>query len=262
MEGVQPGGTVISEVLRRAWNRLIRKQWLILYPLALAVIDALAFLALYAAGGGRIGWSPFFVANFERRQYVREHVIAHFSFEPALAIAVVSGLAVCVFAAMIRAPFFRAVAGPFYPLAPRRWKEAGTLLLFYTGWNLVLWVVPLTTSSTGLVAQLVPALTWIIGILVVFADYVIVYEDLTLVEALRRSLRLLKHRWPTVVLIVIAFQLLYTGIYSLYSMFYRDHANVFVLTPISQMLVEAFVGLLADLILIFLYEDIRRRSPA
>lgn len=126
----------------------------------------------------------------------------------------------------------------------------------------MLWVVPLTTSSTGLVAQLVPALTWIIGILVVFADYVIVYEDLTLVEALRRSLRLLKHRWPTVVLIVIAFQLLYTGIYSLYSMFYRDHANVFVLTPISQMLVEAFVGLLADLILIFLYEDIRRRSPA
>ena len=127
MEEVRLGGTTISEVLRHAWSRLIRKQRLILYPLTLAVIDTLAFLALYAAAGGRIRWSPYFTANFERLQYVREHVIENLSLGFVLAIAVVAGLAVCVFAAMIRAPFFRAVAASL-PLAPRGWREAGTLL--------------------------------------------------------------------------------------------------------------------------------------
>jgi hypothetical protein len=111
-------------------------------------------------------------------------------------------------------------------------------------------------------AQLVAAVTWVIGILVVFADYVIVYEDRSLPAALRRSLRLLRHSWPAVIIIFIIVQLVYVGIYSLYGLYYRDNVDVFVLLPISQMLVEAFVALLADLVLIFLYEDVRRRSPA
>lgn len=262
IERVRPGGDTISEVLRHAWNRLIRKQWLILYPLALAVINTLAFLALYASDGGRIRWSSFFTANFERWEYVREHVIEGFSLGPSLAIAVVAGLAVCVFAAMIRAPFFRAVAGPFYPLAPRGWREAGTLLLFYLLWNVVLWVVPMTGPTDGLPAQLLPALTWVIGILVVFADYVVVYEDLGLLKALRRSLRLLRHSWPVVIFVFVVVQLIYIGVYSLYGLYYRGNVEVFILLPISQMLVESFIALLADLILIFLYEDVRRRSPA
>jgi len=244
------------------WSRLIRKQWLILYPLTLAVINTLAFLALYAAGGGRIRWNSFFTANFERWAYVREHVIDDFSFEPTLAIAVLAGLAVCVFAAMIRAPFFRAVAGPLYPVAPRGWREAGTLLLFYIFWNLVLWVLPMAGPTDGLAAQALPAFTWVVGILVVFADYVIVYEELDLLKALRRSLRLLRYSWPVVVIIFVVVQLIYVSIYSLYGLYYRDNADVFILLPISQMLVEAFVALLADLVLIFLYEDVRRRSPA
>ena len=244
------------------WSRLIRKQWLILYPLALTVVDTLAFLALYAAGGGRIRSSSFFTANFDRWQYVREHFVGGFSLEPALAVAIFAGLAVCAFAAMIRAPFFRAVAGPVYPLAPRGWKEAGTLFLFYLVWNLVVWVLPMAAPTDGPLGRLVLAFTWAIGILVVFADYVIVYEELNLFKALRRSLRLLRHSWPVVIIIFLVVQLVYLGVYSLYGLYYNDNVEVFILLPISQMLVESFIALLADLVLIFLYEDVRRRSPA
>jgi hypothetical protein len=259
---VRPGGPTIAEVLRHVWSRLIRKQWLFLYPLALAVVDSLAFLAVYAAGGEAIRWSSFFTANFERWQYVQDHFIDDFSFKPSLAVAVFAGIALCLLAAMIRAPFFRAVAGGSYPLAPRKWTEAGSLFLFYLLWNLVLWVVPMAGPTEGLLGQLVAAVVWIVGILVVFADYVIVYEDLGPPRALRRSLRLLRHSWLVVVAIIIILQLVYLGLYSLYGVYYRDDAEVSILLPISQMLVEAFIALIADLILIFLYEDVRRRSPA
>jgi len=249
-------------VLRRAWDRLIRKQWLIVYPFALAVIDTLAFLAVYAAAGGAIRWSAFFDADFERWQYVRDHFVEGFALEPALAVAAVAGLAVCVFTAMIRAPFFKAVAGSSYPLAPRHWREAANLFLFYLLWNLVVWALPMVGPIDGLLAQVIAVLTWVIGILVVFTDYVIVYEDLGVWSGVRRSLRLLRHSWPMVIIIFVVVQLVYYGVYSLYGLYYRGTSDVFLLLPVSQMLVEAFITLVADLLLIFLYEDVRRRSPA
>ncbi len=226
------------------------------------MIDTLAFLAVYAASGESIRWSAFFTANFERWQYIRDHFVDGLSLGPALVVAVFAGLAVCVFSAMIRAPFFRAVAGVSYPLAPRGWKEAGMLSLFYLLWNLVVWVLPMATPIDNYLGQLVPAVTWVVGILVVFADYVIVYEERSLPSAIRQSLRLLRHSWPTVLVIFMVIQLVYFGIYSLYDLYYSSASNVFVLFPISQMLVEAFVALIADLLLIYLYEDARRRGPA
>ena len=118
----------IGEVLREAWARLIRKQWLIVYPLALAVIQTLAFLAVYTASGEPLRWNAFFTANFERWSYVRESFLTGFSFTPTLAIAIFAGLAVCVLSAMIRAPFFRAEppdAGPFSTLS----AAAGSTLI-------------------------------------------------------------------------------------------------------------------------------------
>jgi hypothetical protein len=257
-----PGGTAIADVLRHAWNRLIRKQWLIFYPLVLAVINGLGFFAVYAAAGGAFHWTAFFTANFDRQQYVRDHFFAQFSFTPTLAVAVFSGLAVCAFTAMIRAPLFRAIAGPRYPLAPRKWGEAGRLMLFYLLWYLIWWVIPLAVPLNGAVAQLVAIVVQVLAILVVFADYVIVFEDLPLLPALRRSLHLLVRRWGTVLVIFVVLQLLYLGLYALYSLYYQGTGEVFILLPISQILVESFIGLFADLVLIFLYEEIRRQSPA
>ena len=45
------GGATIAEVLRQVWKRLAHKQWLIFYPLALAIINTLAFVAVYGAAG-------------------------------------------------------------------------------------------------------------------------------------------------------------------------------------------------------------------
>ncbi|MBN1629129.1 MAG: hypothetical protein JW990_05160 [Thermoleophilia bacterium] len=219
-------------------------------------------MAVYAAEGRALRSSEFFGANFDRWQYVYDHFFDPFSFTPTLAIAIVAGFAVCVFAAMVRAPFFRAIAGSMYPLAPRRWEEAANLLLFYIFANLVAWVVPLFLPVDSVLGQVVVMLSLVISLLIVFADYVIVFEDLGFLPALRRSVQLLTRRWVSVLLIFIVLQLLYTGVYLLYGLYYQDTGRVFILLPISQILVESIIVLFADLVLIYLYEDIRRSSPA
>ncbi len=249
-------------MVRRAWSRLVRKQWLILYPLAVAVIDALAFLAVYAAEGGALHWTDFFSANFNRWQFVHDHFFSSFSFTSTLGIAVVAGLAACLGAALIRAPYFRAVAGPHYPLAPRRWGEALNLLVFYVFYSLIGWVGLLPVPSQGVGPSALWAGAMIIAILVIFADYVIVYEELGFLPALRRSVQLLRQRWLAVLILVIVVYLVTGGFHSLYAHYYNGEGTVFVLLPVSQILLEAFITLVFDLILIFLYEDIRRRSPS
>jgi len=260
-KSVHRGGAPIIEVIRRAWNRPVRKQWLILYPLALAIINTLAFLAVYAAGGDIIRWSAFFTANYDRWQYVRDHFFEHFTFTPTLAVAMLAGLGVCVFAAMIRAPYYRAIAGPTYPLAPRKWEEAGNLLLYYLLSYLVTWVVPLAVPLEGRIAQLVSMLTLVIAILIVFADYVIVFEDLGFLPALRRGLELLTRRWIPVLVVFVVLWLVDFGLHKLYGLYYDGATQVFILLPISHILVNSVILLFVDLFLIYLYEDARRSSP-
>lgn len=252
----------IAEVLRHAWSRLIRKQWLIFYPLALAVIDTLAFFAVYVSNGETLSWTAFFAANASRWQYVQDHFLSGFSFTPSLGVAVFVGLAVCVLAAMIRAPYFRAIAGPGYPLAPRNLEEAARLSLFYVLANLVIWVLPLAVPGANMLVQIVSVATLVVAILVAFVDYVIVYEEMGFFPAIRRSVQLFARRWITVIVIFVVIQLVYLGIYSLYNLYYQKAAGVFILLPLSQILVEAFVVLCVDLVLIFLYEQIRRKGAS
>jgi hypothetical protein len=226
---------------------LIRKQWLFLYPVALAVINTLAFLAVYAAADGPLGWSDFFAANFERTTYLHDHFFTDFEFTSALGIAIFAGLAVSLFTALLRAPLFHAIAGPDYPLTPRGWSEALNLFLFYLLCNLALWVAPLAAPAEGNWAVVILAAIWAISILVVFADYVIVFENLGVVAGVRRSLELLRHGWG--------------GVLGVFIVLYTEKDTVFVVLPIAQILLNSIVFLFADLVLIFLYEDLRRRSP-
>ena len=71
---------------------------------------------------------------------------------PASGVAILAGFAVCVFAAMIRAPFFRAIVGSAYPLAPRRVGGGGKLFLFYLLLYLVGWVAPCPALAEGMSA--------------------------------------------------------------------------------------------------------------
>ena len=259
---LSPGGATIAEVVRRAWSRLIRKQWLIVYPLAVSIIDALAFLMVYAANGDRLHWTDFFAANFDRWQYLRDHFFSGFSFTSTLGIAVAAGIVACLGAALIRAPYFRAIAGPNYPIAPRRWEEALNLFVFYVLYNLFALVVLIPSSTGSLGVGALWAVVQVILILVAFTDYVIVFEELSILRGLRRSLQLVRHRWPPVVIIFIVVYVVDFGFNSLYSHYYNGQGEVFVLLPVSQFLVQSLITLIFDLLLIFLYEDIRRSSPA
>jgi hypothetical protein len=260
--GALRGGTTIFDVTRHAWERLIRRQWLIFYPLAVALINILAFFAVYAAGGGVLRWGEFFAANLDRWQYVRDHLFSPFSLSPRLAAAIVAGLGVCALAAMIRAPLFRAIAGPAYPTAPRTKREAINLASLYLFTNLVVWLLPLAVPAGSLVEQLAALIATVVALLLVFADYVVVFENLSFFPALRRSVRLLVRRPVAVVAVFIVLQLVYTGLHALYGHYYHKADGVFILLPLSQILIESLIALFADLVLIFLYEQIRRRGPA
>lgn len=248
--------------MRQAWSRLVRKQWLILYPLALSVLSSLAFFAVYAADGKRLSLSDFLNADFSRWTYLREHLIDGFSASLELAVAIAAGLVFCALAAMVQAAFFRAVAGPRYPLAPRGWGEAGRLFAFYLVLYAIMRVLPLIVPVDGIWAQLTLVLVTVFALAVIFADFVIVFEDANPLRAVRRSLKLLALRFLVVVLIFLALQLIMLGVDSLYGLYYKDAGQVFILLPISRMLVESLVLLITNLVLIFLYEDIRRHSPS
>jgi hypothetical protein len=241
---------------------LIRRQWLFLYPLALSIASTLAFLAIYAAQGEGLSWSAFFTANFDRWQYLREHFLTDFSFTSALWVPIAAGLAFCLLYALIQAPFYRAVAGHRYPLAPHDWREVARLFSFYSFLYLVTRVAWLAGPTEGLLASMLYLAFLVISILVVFTDIVIVFEDVGPIAGLRRSVRLVGHRVIAVLAIVMVLDLVLTGLNSLYGLFYTDGGAVFPLLPISQILVETLVYLFANIILVFLYEEIRRQSPA
>ena len=243
--------------MRQVGRRLVHKQWLIFYPLALAVINTLGFLAVYGAAGGELDWRQFFVVHFDRWQFVREHFLSGHSFTPALGLAAFAGLAVCVFAAMLRAPLFRAITGRGYPLAPRSWEETARLTLFYVVFNLALVVLPLTATSGSALEQSAAWAALLVNLFVVYTDYVIVFEGLNFLPALRRSVRLLMRRWRPVLLIFVVLWLMAQGLGGLYGRYYASAEGVSILVPLSEILVWSFISLLFDLLLIFLYDHVR-----
>lgn len=254
------GGETIVEVFRQAWNRSSRKELLLLYPLFLAIIDVLAFLVVYASDGQRLRWGDFLRASFQRAQFVHDNLVTGFSARPALLIAVAAGLGVCLLSAMVRAPYFRAIAGVGYPLAPRGWGEAWQLTLFYFFSNLVLWVFPLVSPAAGGIQILVLFVLLVVSIVIAFTDYIIVFEQVSLLTGLRRSFQLVARAWPAVVVIVVIYSLIGAGLHWLYGLYYNGNSAVFFLLPVSQVLIEAFLVLFVDLLLIFLYERVRLQA--
>jgi hypothetical protein len=114
----------------------------------------------------------------------------------------------------------------------------------------------------GFSATLIFTVVQVFAIVVVFSDFAIVFEDIGAVAGLRRSVRLVGLRLGPVLLIYVVLFLALTGVRALYTLYFDGAARVFVLLPISHMLVESLILLLGTLALIFLYEDLRRRSPA
>lgn len=252
---------MIGAVARTAWSRLVHKQLLFLYPFAVGLLDSLAFLAIYTVAGGRLGWSSFASANAQPWVWLQdnlEHVLAS---PLTIAVAVAVGLAVCVLSAAIRAPLFYAIVGPGYPLAPRSVAELLRLSVFYLIFDSLLYLVPFSFAPKSAVFQGVLLLTLVVAVLLVFADYAVVFEELLPLQAIRRSVALLARSWPIVVFVYLIAQLAWTLLATVYDRYYEAGNPIFVLLPISQLLVGALLVTLFDVVFISLYAAVRK-EPA
>ena len=131
-------------------------------------------------------------------------------------------------------PSFRAIAGQGYPLTPRSWEETGRLSLFYVFYYMVVLVLPLAAPSGTAVDQLVAVAGLAIGLLLVYADYVIVFEGLAFLPALRRSVRLLSKRWPPALAIFVILWLVAVGLSRLYGSLLRRGRRRLLARPLER----------------------------
>jgi hypothetical protein len=243
-------------VLRNAWARLVHKQFLFVYPLVIGVVDAAAFFSVYAALGGQLSWGEFARADFAAGTYLHAHLDQLARPGLPLLVAAVAGICVCFVTAAVRAPFYRAIAGPSYPTAPRSWRELSRLFVFYLILYPVLRIVPDFFEAGAAIAVVGGVALLVVSVLVIYVDYAIVLEDLPVITAASRNLRLLRRGWASTIFVFLAFALSYNLVWS----FYQSHfdGNFRPLFPLSWFLVDALFVLVGDIVFIFLYDHLRR----
>ena len=244
--------------MRSAWARLTHKQLLFVYPLVLGAVNVVAFLAVYASIGGRLAFSDFASANFTRWTFLQEHVKDITNQPGHLLVAVVAAAAVCILAAAVRAPYFRAIAGPSYPRSPETSGELVRLTGFYAVTNVIFYLVPNSVAQDSVAGQILALVVLPIAVLLVFGDYALVFEKLSPLAAARRSVQLLRRGWMVVIPIYFVALLLWSGSFALFDRYYQSADGVFPLFVISQLLVEALITLALDVVLIFTYDHLRR----
>ena len=239
---------------------MLHKQFLLLYPLALGVFNVLAFLAVYASLDGTLRWSAYFRADFAPWSFLHDNADRLAKPGLPLIVALVSGLGVCLATAAVRAPFFRAITGPGYPLAPRGWVDFWRLTVFYFVFYGLLTLFPFVLDWRGVGSlELWYWIAFLVQIPVVFADYVIVLEGVGPVQAVRRSVELVRRSLSTVIGLFLAVWLLWQVFALLYGSYYDDTAAIFVLFPVSQLLVEALITTAFDVFAIFVYGHVAGR---
>ncbi|MHB0979356.1 MAG: hypothetical protein ACYC5Q_04635 [Thermoleophilia bacterium] len=244
--------------MRNAWARLTRKQLLFAYPFTLGVVNTVAFLAVYAALGGRLTLTDFAEANFTNSAYIQSHLPDLLTNPLALVVAIVAAVAVSALAAAVRAPFFRAVAGTSYPLAPRSVAEFGRLTGFYAITGVFFYLLPASVDPGSSAGRALPFVILPVAVLIIFADYALVFESLDPITAITRSIRLLRRGWNVAVIIAMAAWLLGIGVFALFNAYYANAAAIFPLFVASQLLVEALITTVLDVVLIFTYDHLRR----
>ena len=247
----------IVEILKNAWRRLTRKQFLAFYPFVLGIINVLAFLAVYSSVEPALSLDAFVRANFARWSFIQEHSDALLTPGLPLAVTLTAAVGVCILTAAIRAPYFRAVTGTGYPLAPRSFMELLRLAAFYAVTYILFFVLPysLPAGSAAFNAAgiaVIPA-----SLLFIFGDYAVVFDDLGPWGAVKRSLALLRRAWLPAIAFYLLALVLWSLLAELYGRYYDGGAQLFVLLPLSQLLVEAIITTLLDVFLIMTYERYR-----
>jgi hypothetical protein len=241
------------------WDRLTRKQYLFVYPLILGVLNTLAFMAVYVSIEGRITFSGLAKANFMRWPYLQEHIETLLQPGLPLIIALAAGLGVCLLAAALRAPFFRAMVGPGYPRAPRSGAELVRLASFYLITYVVFYGLPYSFAADSTAFAVTAYAVIPVALLLIFGDYACVFERVGPLAAIRSSIRLLKKAWAAAVVVFALGTLLSLLVSSLYGSYYEGAGDVFPLLPVSQLLVEALLTVVLDTLLVSIYEYYRTR---
>lgn len=235
----------------------MRKQPLVLYPFVLGFLHTLAFVVPYSLLAVAFSWSGFAKASFDRWGFLHDNLSKITGLGPGLAVLIVVAVVAVVLTAAIRAPYFYAIIGQGYPIAPRRWTEILNLSLFYA-LSYAISLSPLFFSAESFAGQ---ALTWVVLLVLlafVFADYIIVFEGRNPLSAIRRSWQIFTRGWAITLALFIVQVLLFDLINLLYSRYYAGTNSIFFLLPLSQLLLEAVLTLIFDAMLIFLYSYLRR----
>jgi len=245
-------------VIRNVWTRLSRKQLLVLYPFTVGLINTLAFLAVYFAVEPDFDWTHFADSNFLRMEYLQENVGLDSS--PLVLLAAVgAGLLLVVLRSAIRAPFFRAIVGLGYPKSPAGWGELARLSMLYLLIYVVVVVVPYSFPVDGAAFAWVSLIAFFIAITFLYADYALVFEQLGPVAAIRRSIDVLGKSLLPGLIIYFSALLAWWAMQSLYQGYFDGGGEVFILLPLSFLLIDAVITMVVDAFLIFLYFD-RARS--
>ena len=251
---------MIGAVVRGAWSRLVRKQFLFVYPFVLGLLESVAFLPVYSAAGGAMSWSAFAAANASPWTWIQEHSDTILGSPLIIAVAVLVGVGICVLSAALRAPLFRAIAGPGYPRAPRSAAELLRLSLFYLMFYALLYLVPFSFDADSPLFQVALLAVMVVAILLVFADYAVVFEELLPLPAARRSVSLLRRSWPISVAFFLLAQFLWTGLALVYDRYYEAGNPIFPLLPVSQILLGALIVTMFDVVFIILYGALVREA--
>jgi len=247
-------------VLRNAWSRLTHKQFLVLYPVTLGILNTLAFLAFYSVAGGTLGWDAFARTNANRWEYIHDQLGRLPSEIGLLLVALVLASVVCLLSAAVRAPYFRAIAGPGYPLAPQSVSEVARLGGFYAISYAIFYVAPYSFAAESTLGQALGFLLLFVALVFIYADYAVVFEQLDPIGAIRRSFTLLTRSWPVTVAVYLAAYLIWALMATVYDRYYQSAEAIFPLLPLSQLLLDALITMVLDVLLILLYGHLRRTS--
>ena len=247
----------ITDILKNTWRRLTGKQFLALYPFILGLINVLAFLAVYSSIEPELSLDRFVRANFERWTFIQTHVEELLAPGLPLAITLVAGVGACLLAAAVRAPFFRAITGSGYPLAPRSFRELVRLAAYYAVVYILFFVIPYSLPADSAAFQAIGIAVIPASLLFVFGDYAVVFEDLGPWAAVKRSVSLLRQAWLPAIIFFLVAMVLWSLLAELYGRYYADGSQIFVLLPLAQLLIEALLTTLLDVLMIMTYQRYR-----
>jgi hypothetical protein len=221
----------------------------------LGLLGYLGFFAVYSALVGRLTWDDFSRAAEFRREFLLDHMEGLTSAGLGLAVALLVGLLVVLLNATVRIPYYRAVLGLGYPLAPRSLAEVLRLSGLYLIIFSVFYVVPLflPLEEGTLFTTVAVLVILLLQFLVILADYAAVFEELNPLEALVRGVSLLRRGWALTLGVFLVGYLLLDGIGLLYQGYFEEAQAVFPLFPLTKIFLESLVIVFLDVFLLHIY---------